>query len=172
MLSAIERGSLETLAKKGVRFITLGASGPNFPVTTHTVQLVPDPAAAFLEQLQIDFAKGSGKPPNALLEALDSSNPIKIEAPPSVAVNFSMVEGHPQIFLANFTGLRPSRNAVATTVSSIRIRVPAELGSSASYLPFLGDSQIVRSTKEGGQSVFVLPPLERGAVVTFGTERQ
>jgi hypothetical protein len=106
------------------------------------------------------------------LDALDSIHPIQVDAPPSVAINFAMVDGHQQIFLANFTGLEASKNALATPIKNIRIRVQDELAGTLSYLPFLGDSQIVQATNENGQSVFVLPALERGAVVTLGVKKQ
>ena len=167
VLSTEEVSSVQSLEKKGVRFILLGASATVFPHGTNSVRLENDPAAAFLDGLQADFAAGSRKPPRELLDALDSDSLIELDAPPTVAANFAIVEGRPTIFLANFTGLEPGKNAVATSLNGIRLRVGAELGGTLTYLPFLGDSQSVESTKEGGQSVFVLPPLGRGAVVTF-----
>jgi hypothetical protein len=173
VLSAEENSSLQVLAKKGVQFIVLGASVQDFPIATNTVRLENDPAATFLKQLQINFANGSEKLPKALLDVLTpSDNQIQVEAPPTVAANFAMVEGHPQIFLANFTGLEPGKNAVPTAAKNIRIRVPNEMAGTLSYLPFLGDPQIVQSTRQNGQSVFVLPALERGAVVTLGANEQ
>jgi hypothetical protein len=171
-LTAEETSSLRVLSKRGVRFILLGESAPDFPMATGTIRLENDPATLFLDGLQTDFANGTVKPPKALLDALDSINPIQVDAPPSVAINFAMVDGHQQIFLANFTGLEASKNALATPIKNIRIRVQDELAGTLSYLPFLGDSQIVQATKENGQSVFVLPALERGAVVTLGVKKQ
>ena len=66
---------------------------------------------------------GSKKPPRELLDTLDSNNPIELDAPPTVAANFAMVEGHPTIFLANFTGLEPGKNALPTPIKDIRVRV-------------------------------------------------
>jgi hypothetical protein len=172
VMSAKERDSLQSLAEKGVRFIVLGLIVADFPRTANTVQLENDPARQFLDRLQANFANGTKNPPKALLDALDSKNQIEVEAPPTVAVNFGFVNGHPRIFFANFTGLEPSKNALPTTVSNIRIRVSAELGDALLCLPFLGDSQIVHGTKEHGKSVFTLPPLERGAVVSIGAIEQ
>ena len=40
------------------------------------------------------------------------------------------------------------------------------MGRSLSYLPFLGETQIVQGEKRGDRVEFLLPPLERGAVVS------
>lgn len=172
VVSAKERDSLQSLARKGIRFIVLGLIVADFPRIANTVQLENDPARQFLDRLQTNFANGTENPPKALLDALDSKNQIEVEAPPTVAVNFGLVNGHPQIFFANFTGLEPSKNALPTTVTNIQIRVSAELGDALLCLPFLGDSQIVHGTKENGKSVFTLPALERGAVVSIGAKGQ
>ena len=50
-------------------------------------------------------------------------------------------------------------------------KVPAALGDSLSYLPFLGEAQTVRGVKRGELIEFALPPLERGAVVSFGAKQ-
>jgi hypothetical protein len=42
------------------------------------------------------------------------------------------------------------------------------MGDSLSYLPFLGDAQVVHGVKRGELIEFKLPPLERGAVLSFG----
>ena len=82
------------------------------------------------------------------------------------AVNFASVNGAPHIYLVNFGGLVPGTVAVPTPVNSIHIGVPAAMGSSLSYLPFLGETQIVQGEKRGDRVEFTLPPLERGAVVS------
>ncbi len=83
----------------------------------------------------------------------------------AVTVNFASVNGVPHIYLV-FGGLVPGTVAVPTPVNSIHIGVPAAMGSSLSYLPFLGETQIVQGEKRGDRVEFTLPPLERGAVVS------
>ena len=48
---------------------------------------------------------------------------------------------------------------------------PAALGDTLTFLPFLGETQLVKGEKKGGQMEFVLPAVERGAVVWFGKGR-
>ncbi len=167
VLSAEETSSLQKLSNEGVRFILVGASATVFPRAANSVRLEEDPAVVFFEGLQADFTNGSKKPPTGLLATLDPNPPIELDAPPTVAANFAIVEGHPTLFLANFTGLEPGKNALPTPIKDIRVRVKSESGGTLTFLPFLGDLQQVQSTTADGQSVFVLPSLGRGAVVTF-----
>ena len=82
-----------------------------------------------------------------------------------MAANFAMVNGVPHIHLANFGGLVPGKVEVPAPVQSIHVKVPAAMGNSLSYLPFLGETQVVHGEKRGDLIEFTLPPLERGAVV-------
>ena len=79
-----------------------------------------------------------------------------------------MVNGTPHVYLANFGGLVPGKVAVPMPVNNVQVKVPATMGDSLTYLPFLGEAQIVHGVKRGELTEFTLPPLERGAVVSFG----
>jgi len=92
---------------------------------------------------------------------------VQVEAPATVAANFSMVNGTLHMYLANFGGLVPGKIVVPTPVSNIHVKVPAAMGDSLSYLPFLGETQTVNGVKGGEMIEFTLPPLERGAVVSL-----
>jgi hypothetical protein len=105
------------------------------------------------------------------LNALGGNDGIQLDAPTTVAANFAVVNGTPHVYLANFGGLVPGRVAVPTPVNSIQVKVPAAMGDSLSYLPFLGETQIVHGVKRGELIEFTLPPLERGAVVSFGAKK-
>ena len=96
---------------------------------------------------------------------------MQIDAPTTVAANFAMVSGKPHVYLANFGGLVPGKIAVPTPVTGIHVRVPTAMGDSLTYLPFLGEKQIVHGVKRGNLMEFTLPPLERGAVAWVGEEK-
>jgi len=89
-----------------------------------------------------------------------------VDAPTTVAANFATVNGTPHIYLANFGGLVPGKVVIPTPVNNIHVRVPAGMGDSLSYLPFLGEAQIVHGVKQGDLVEFTLPSLERGAVIS------
>jgi hypothetical protein len=105
------------------------------------------------------------------LNALGVNDGIQIDAPTTVAANFATVNGVPHMYLVNFGGLVPKTMVVPTPVKDIHVKVPAAMGDSLSYLPFLGEAQTVHGTKRGDLVEFTLPPLERGAVVSFGERK-
>ena len=67
--------------------------------------------------------------------------------------------------LGNFGGLVPHKVAVPSAAEGIRIGIPAAMGDSLGYLPFLGEAEILHGVKEKNRIEFTLPPLQRGAVV-------
>ena len=155
---------------QGGRLVVLGEDASGIPESSHKIVLPADPAGQYYNALESDFAVGSANPPKDLLKAIGGNDDIQLEAPPTVAANFATVNGAPHLYLANFGGLVPDKTVVPTAVNSIQVKVPAAMGDSLSYLPFLGETQVVHGVKRGQTIEFALPPLERGAVVWFGTK--
>jgi hypothetical protein len=56
-----------------------------------------------------------------------------------------------------------------TSQSGIRAMVPAGWGTRMHVLPFLGTESLVTGKFSGTKTLFRLPPVERGAVVWFGS---
>jgi hypothetical protein len=166
VLSEPEKQSLKGLLDRGRRLIVLGENTTG--LTGSTVTILGDSAGAYLHALEHDFAAGSKEPPDQLLRAIPSNEDIELEAPSTVAANFGSVDGAPHLFLANFTGLVPSKVAVPTAVNGIRVRIPATRGEALTFLPFLGEAQVVHGEKKGDHVEFVLPAVERGAIVWVG----
>jgi hypothetical protein len=54
-------------------------------------------------------------------------------------------------------------NPVQTPETGVTITVPS--GTTASFLPFLGEVQKLKGERRGEKTVFSLPPIQRGAVV-------
>jgi hypothetical protein len=93
---------------------------------------------------------------------------MEVEAPPTIAANFGLVCGVPHVFLANFGGLVPSKAGVPAPAKGVRVRIPAAKGDALTYLPFLGEARLLHGEKKDDEVEFVLPPVERGAVVWIG----
>jgi hypothetical protein len=151
--------------------IVLGEDSSGILPSPKKVVLPSDPAQEYFQALASGFAVGSAKPPKELLNALGGNDGMQIDAPTTVAANFAMVSGKPHVYLANFGGLVPGKIAVPTPVTGIHVLVPTAMGDSLTYLPFLGEKQIVHGVKRGNLMEFTLPPLERGAVVWVGEEK-
>jgi hypothetical protein len=166
--SETERGELKAFVDRGGKLVVSGQDVSGIPQSGQKIVLPADPAGAYYDALQSGFAVGSVNPPKDLLSALGGNNDIQLDAPPTVAANFAIVNGTPHMYLANFGGLVPGTIAIPTPVKSIQVRVPAAMGDSLSYLPFLGEMQIVHGVQRNERIEFTLPPLERGAVVSFG----
>jgi hypothetical protein len=171
VLSETERGDLKAFVDHGGRVIVLGEDSSGILPSPKKVVLPSDPAQEYFQALASGFAVGSANPPKELLNALGGNDGMQIDAPTTVAANFAMVNGKPHVYLANFGGLVPGKIAVPTPVTGIHVRVPTAMGDSLTYLPFLGEKQIVHGVKRGNLMEFTLPPLERGAVVWVGEEK-
>ena len=101
------------------------------------------------------------------VHALGGNDGIQLDAPPTVAANFAMVNGVPHSYLANFGGLGPGKVAVAAPVHSIHVKVPAAMGHSLFLSSFpRRNASRAHGEKRGDLIEFTLPPLERGAVVS------
>jgi hypothetical protein len=171
VLGETERGDLKAFVDHGGRVIVLGEDSSGILPSPEKVVLPSDPAQEYFQALASGFAVGSANPPKELLNALGGNDGMQIDAPTTVAANFAMVSGKPHVYLANFGGLVPGKIAVPTPVTGIHVRVPTAMGDSLTYLPFLGEKQIVHGVKRGNLMEFTLPPLERGAVVWVGEEK-
>lgn len=169
VLNEAEKQSLKKFADGGGRLVVLGKNATE-QAGRNVAVLADDPAREYFEALERDFAGASKRPAEGLLRALTTKSDIEVEAPPTVAANFAMVNGTPHIFLANFTGLVPSKVAVPTAVGGIRVTIPAGRGAVSTFVPFLGEARVVRGEKKGDKVEFVLPAVERGAIVWIGAQ--
>jgi hypothetical protein len=164
VLSESERQSIKAFVSHGGRLVVLGEDVSGVPPSAQKILLPSDPGRQYFNALESDFAAGSANPPVELLNAFGKNNGIQVDAPPTVATNFGTVNGTAHVYLANFGGLVPGKVVIPVPVSNIRVRVPEAMGDSLSYLPFLGETQIVQGVRHGALIEFTLPPLERGAV--------
>jgi hypothetical protein len=167
MLSDGEKQALRAFVAQGGRLVVTGSDATGLSGSPKITRLASDPAGAYFAALEKDFEAGSSNPPTEFLKATRVNADIEVDAPATVAVNFGLVNGTPHIFLANFGGLVPSKVAIPTPAEGIRVKVPAAMGDAATFLPFLGESQALHGEKKGDKVEFVLPAVERGAVVSI-----
>ena len=164
-LNATERESLKKYVNGGGRIVSTGKT-PQLPCDLQGITcFAASPQSLYLEALQRDFSVSAEMLPKEFLTAISLKSDIEIDAPPTVAANFGQVVGLPHVFLANFTGIVPGKNLNPTPANGIKVKMPATFGDRLTFLPFLGETQTVSGTRKGDIMEFVLPPLERGAVV-------
>ena len=165
VLGETERQALKTFAAKGGRIVITGNDATGLSVASQAIRFEICPASAYFAGLQRDFMAGSQKMPGEFLQAIEAKSEIEVEAPATMATNFGRVDGTPHVFLANFGGLVPGKVGVPSREGGIRVRMPATAGDVLAYLPFLGETQILRGVRQGDRVEFTLPPVERGAAV-------
>jgi hypothetical protein len=164
-LSQAETSALRKYTEGRGKLVICGSDPVNLPASGHVIHFPTDPGKVYLAKHQNDFAAGTSQSSQDFLEATALKNNLEIDAPPTMAVNMSQVDGTPHAFLANFGGLVPRKVAVPLPVSNVYVRIPGALGNSLAFLPFLGERQILLGTKKGNQVEFILPSIERGAAI-------
>jgi hypothetical protein len=165
-LDAEEQRDLGLFLKNGGKLVVVGNDPVGLSASAKPLRVNSDLLTGYFEALQRDFA--SATPPRDFLTAATVTAEITIDAPPTVATNFGLVNGQAHIFFANFGGLEPNKTAVPTPARAVRVTMPPTAGKIVTFLPFLGDAQPVRGEVRGERVEFVLPPIERGAVVWIG----
>jgi hypothetical protein len=163
VLNESENNTLNSFVKKGGRLVVLGTDATGIAASQNVTKLASDSTGQFYNALISDFAAAT--PPADFLNAATVKAGVEVNAPRTVAANFGQVNGSPHIFLANFTGLVPSKVAVPEPAKNIVIKMPAGSVDTLNFLPFLGDPQTVKGEKKANTVEFTLPPIDRGAVV-------
>jgi len=64
--------------------------------------------------------------------------------------------------------LLPGKVIAPERVSGIRVKIASPKDTKLTYLPFLGKPEFLTGVREGNNLEFVLPALERGAIVWTG----
>jgi hypothetical protein len=165
VLSDAEKQVLSRFAGRGARVVITGHNLTGLPSSERILAYERCPASLYLDKLEKNFSGGLQEMPKEFLQVLTVKSEIELDAPSTIAANFGLVDGSAHLFLANFGGLVPGRVATPTPVAGAKVRIPATLGNSLAYLPFLGQTQILHGTKHGDTMEFELPSIERGAVI-------
>jgi hypothetical protein len=165
VLDEAEKKELAAFVKNGGKLVVTGKNATGMRSEPQVLEFSSCPAKAYLEGLEKDFADGASRVPFALLDALDVNADVRIAASSYVAANVAAVDGKTTIFLSNFAGLLPDKVAVPVAAQNVEVSVPAGKSDTATFLPFLGEEKTVKGRLSEGRMIFVLPAIERGAVV-------
>ena len=168
LLDEEEKRQMASFVKNGGKLVVTGENATGLRGDSHVMEFSNCPAKAYLEGLEKDFANGASRIPSALLNALDVKADVRIAASPFVATNSAAVDGKTTIYFANFSGLVPDKVGIPAAAQDVEVSVPKGNGDTATFLPFLGEEKLVKGRVSGDRTIFVLPPIERGAVVQIG----
>jgi len=120
------------------------------------------PGKAYLDALEKDFASAAADPQFVASLRTDNTS-VSVSASRSVATQIAEVDGKTHVFFANFTGLRPRRNARQTPESGATVLVTGS--HSGTWLPFLGTPEHLPAHPEAGATRFALPRIVKGGVL-------
>jgi hypothetical protein len=162
-----ERNALQALAARGTRLVVTGNGPPALPERPAPMRLPDCPGKAYLAALERNFERPDAGAADKVAAAVGADSSLRVEASSSVATQIARVDGRLHVFFANFKGLVPGQNAVQTPERGVRVSVPAAEAVRGWFLPFLGEAQELRGEGHGDQLVFVLPDIQKGAVVWF-----
>jgi hypothetical protein len=160
-----ERAAVGAEVSRGTRLIVTGADATGLS-SSSAVRFAECPGRAYLARLEKDFERTKPSTAAAVMNALPDQE-IRVAAPSSVVADIAQVGGKLHIFLANFDGLVGGQNAVQTPQKDIRVSIPAAGSAKAWFLPFLGEAVELEGQRQKEELVFVLPEIQKGAVVWF-----
>jgi hypothetical protein len=163
ILTSDEQSWLEHYREQGKQLIITGNDPLQSDNQSNIVRWPADPGKAYVSSLEKDFDHSTPHLQQAFLDRLPSSPGVEISASPQVATSISRVNGEVHVFFANFAGLVAGKNPVQSP-QSVTVTVPAASGTSAQFLPFLGEVQPLEGELKQGKVSFALPPIAKGAV--------
>ena len=174
VVDATETAALQRFAAAGGRLILTGKTDPRLGAVGNATRLPEDPARLYIAQAEKDFPGVDPHTASTFLAALSKpsgtmaeSSGIQVNAGKDVVVHQRTLGHTPYLFLANFTGIQAGVKVTPDPQQNISIEAPASYGQSMHLLPYLGSESIVKARHIGKRNVFVIPALERGAVVWF-----
>jgi len=171
VLDEEEKRELAAFVKAGGKLVVTGENLTGLRGAPQMIEFPDRPEKAYLQGLEKDFADGASRVPSALVDALDVNADVRIAASPFVAANIAAVDGKTTIYFANFGGLVPNKVGLPSAAQDVEVSVPAGKSETATFLPFLGEEMTVKGKVSGDRMIFILPPIDRGAVVQIEAAR-
>lgn len=163
ILNDAERSALGAFVGRGGKLIVTGRDTTQLPVSPQVIRITECPGRSYMNALNRDFSTTNPAVAQEFLSSLQTSSDLMVEASSSVATHIASVDGVPHIFFANFKGLVGGRNPVQDPEKNVRIVISGF--ASAYFLPFLGDVQELQGKTQQGKTTFLLPAIQKGAVV-------
>ncbi len=163
-----EKTWFETFAAQGKRLLITGTDVIGAGSSQNVVRFPACPGKAYNAALEKDFEQASPDSQQAFFDSLQSTNSVRIKAGPHLATSIARTsDSHVNVFLANFAGLRGGSNPTQIPQTGVEISVTSKSEGKGFFLPFLGEVQTVKGTRQGDAISFTLPPITRGAVFWY-----
>ena len=171
-LSDDEKTWLRKFIEQKNRLVVTGSDATGLAASDSIVRFPNCPGRAYEEALLRDFEHTSPISQQKFLDALGTSEAVRIEAPSQLATSIARTaDGHINCFFANFTGLRAGSNPIQIPQNGIKVTIQSKAGNEGYVLPFLGETQLLHGVRNQDFVTFTLPPIAKGAVFWYVAEQ-
>jgi hypothetical protein len=168
VVSDSEKKWMQDFAAQGKRLVLTGADATGIGDSRSVVRFPADPGLTYEAALDKDFEQTSPDSQKEFLGSLQGGNAVEIKAGPQVATSIARTpDGHVNCFFANFAGLRGGSNPIQTPQTGVEVRVTSKGAGEGFFLPFLGEVQTVKGSRNGDNITYALPPITRGGVFWY-----
>jgi hypothetical protein len=168
VLGEDEKKWLRGFAAQGNRLVVTGTDATGIEKSENLARFPDCPGKAYNAALEKDFEHASPDSQQAFFDSLRGAGAVQIKAASDVATSIARTsDGHNNVFLANFAGLRGGSNPVQTPQSGVEVRVTSKSEGKGFFLPFLGEAQPIKGVRSGDATTFTLPTITKGAVFWY-----
>jgi hypothetical protein len=165
MLDNEEKDWLRRYVADGNRLLIYGTDATELKLQKNIIRDSSDPGKSYMSALEKDFEHSTVALERNIAASLNPQAKIRVQSAAAVATHIAKVDGKLCVFMANFKGLRGHQNPVQAPETGARIVLEDGYAGKMSFLPFLGDAVALTGTRRGQRTVFVLPRIQKGAVV-------
>jgi hypothetical protein len=164
VLSDSESKSIHAFDGRGGKLILTGSPDDKLKDLSKAARYPDAPERNYLTRAETDFEHADSDATSSLMNALKVSSPVEVTASQDVVAHVALIGKRECIFLANFDGLEPGKEATPRTQHDIKIKLHANSGNQLHILPFLGEEFVISGERRAEDVEFSLPFLGRGAI--------
>jgi len=168
VLDDAEKSWLKDFVAGDHRLVITGTDAAELGESKNVVRFAASPGKAYNTMLEKDFEHASPDSQQQFFDSLQGGDAVRIQASPHIATSIARTpDGHINCFFANFAGLRGGSNPIQTPQSGVTVKVVAKTEVEGHFLPFLGQVQAIKGTRDGDSVEYTLPPIQKGAVFWY-----
>jgi len=168
VLDEAEKQWLKDFVAGGKRLVITGTDASEVGDSKNVVRFANCPGKTYNSALDKNLEQASPDSQREFLGSLQGGDSVRIKASPLVATSIARTsDGHTNVFFANFAGLRGGVNPIQTPQNDVELKVSAKSEVKGFFLPFLGEVQAIKGTRQGDSVSFSLPPITKGAVFWY-----
>ncbi len=168
VLGESEKKWLQEFVAAGKTLVITDTDASGVSGGKNIVRFADCPGRAYNAILEKDFEQASPDSQRTFLDSLQGGGAVKIKAGASLATSVARTsDGHINVFLANFTGLRGGSNPVQSPQNGVEVSLASKSEGKGFFLPFLGEAQAVKGVRHGDVVGFALPEISKGGVFWY-----